>query len=349
MARSDRPPIARVTAVAPCRIDCGGTLDIAPLALGLARHKPATFNIALAVPTKVTARPNPDGGIKISSVGFEPETGDGDRDLTGPLGFFFLAANALGVTDVDLTIDSASPPRSALGGSSVALVAAVAALAPLARRRLTRLQTALLAQRVEQALFDSPCGRQDQLAAAYGGVRLWTWSTDRDHGFRATKLLKGGLYSRLEKRLLVAYPGQTHSSSDVNSRWVAGFLTGSTRPIWREIIAATRGLARAVAASDWDEAARWLNRETELRLELTPEVLTETGQKLCHAAQEAGCGARFTGAGGGGCLWALGPQAAIDRLRPVWNKIVSAQAEGRLLPTEIDRVGLRVTTKRGGN
>ncbi len=346
MTKPYRPP-ASVTATVPCRVDCGGTLDIAPLALGLAPFKPATLNIALALPTTVTVRPNPGGGVKVESKGFAAAFAAADQDYTTPLGFFFLAVDESGVGDVVVTIDSGSPPRSALGGSSAALVAATAALAPFARRRMNRFQIVRLAHKLEEALFMIPCGRQDQLAAAYGGVHLWTWDSTSPRGFRARKLLKGSHYPRLEKRLLVAYPGQTHSSADINGRWVREFIKGSTRPIWREIITVTRQLAEAIVEADWAKAGRLLNRETELRLEMTPEVLTEAGRELFRAAAEHGCGARFTGAGGGGCLWALGPKTAIDELRPVWQEILTPLESAKLLPSRIDRVGLRVRIKRG--
>lgn len=341
-------PPALVTATAPCRIDCGGTLDIAPLSLGLAAHRPATFNIALALRTKVRVRPNPGGGIEVNSTGFESEAATNDHDYTTPLGFFIQAADHFGLKDLTIDIDSASPPRSALGGSSVALVAAVAALAASApRRKMNRAEIVRLAHRLEEALFMVPCGRQDQLAAAYGGVHQWAWDWRRETGWRKTKLISGPHYGRLERRLLIAYPGQTHSSADVNGTWVREFTRGSTRPVWRKIIAITRKLARAVAGVDWKTAAACLNKETDLRLEMTPEVLTDTGLELVTAARRAGVGARFTGAGGGGCLWALGPMAGIETLKPVWSEILAPLDTARLLPATIDRIGLTVVRKRG--
>jgi len=343
-----RPAPSLVKASAPCRLDCGGTLDLAPLALGLEPLQPATFNIALDLPTEVEVRPNPGGGVRVESSGFEPQTADQEADYSGPLGFFFLAAHALDLKDVSLTIRSASPPRSALGGSSAAILAAVAALARLAGRRMSRFEAVRLAHELEQALFMMPCGRQDHLAAAYGGVHLWTWSSRPPRGYKARKLLKGVSLGRLEDRLLVAYPGQIHASADINGRWLKGFVAGESRRIWREIVRETHGLAEAVARGDWTEAARRLEAECRLRLELTPEVLTEAGRRLFEAASALGVGARFSGAGGGGCLWALGPKSKIDRLRPVWLEILGRVEGARMLPSRIDRRGLTVAIVKVG-
>ena len=86
-----------------------------------------------------------------------------------------------------------------------------------------------------------------------------------------------------------------------------------------------------------------MNAETAIRREMTPDVLDATGQRLVDAAVRTGCGARFTGAGGGGCVWALGAPLAIAKLKQSWQDILSRTRSGCLLPVSIDRKGLSVT------
>jgi D-glycero-alpha-D-manno-heptose-7-phosphate kinase len=75
---------------------------------------------------------------------------------------------------------------------------------------------------------------------------------------------------------------------------------------------------------------------------MTPDVLDEIGAQLAETAVTHNCGARFTGAGGGGCIWALGDIKGIDSLRPIWEEILSSEKEGRLLEMKIDSQGLVV-------
>ena len=347
MARGKPPEL--VTATAPCRIDCGGTLDIDPLALSLNSLGPATFNIALALHTMVTASLSGDGKTRVESTGFQSltlEPGE-EPDYTSPLGFFLLALDYFGLKGVTMTISSSSPPQAALGGSSAAILAAVAALASLSGRRVSRSEAVHLAHLIESALFTTACGRQDHLAAAYGGVRLWTWTPGFRRGYRSRKLIKGSGHPRLESRLLIAYPGQTHSSAEVNSDWVKGFIAGTSRPVWRRIAALTADLAQAVEQGEWARAAKSLRAETGLRLEMTPEVLTPTGMELLETADSCGAGARFCGAGAGGCVWALGPGKSIRELEPLWTKILEPLDQARLLPATIDRSGLTLKTDHG--
>ena len=45
-----------------------------------------------------------------------------------------------------------------------------------------------------------------------------------------------------------------------------------------------------------------MQAETALRVEMTPQVFDGMGHQLAHAAAAEHCGARFTGAGGGGVM-----------------------------------------------
>ena len=102
----------------------------------------------------------------------------------------------------------------------------------------------------------------------------------------------------------------------------------------------THRFASALVDGDYQQAAVQMNRETAIRRTLTPDVVDKVGAKLVDLARQNDCGARFTGAGGGGCLWAMGKIENIDRLRPLWEKTLSAREEACLLDAGIDSEGL---------
>ena len=83
-----------------------------------------------------------------------------------------------------------------------------------------------------------------------------------------------------------------------------------------------------------------MNNETAIRKKMTPDVLDDMGEKLVDSAVKNGCGARFTGAGGGGCIWAVGEMGKIDRLREAWEEILFDSKEACLLDLKIDSKGL---------
>jgi D-glycero-alpha-D-manno-heptose-7-phosphate kinase len=149
-------------------------------------------------------------------------------------------------------------------------------------------------------------------------------------------------HKSLEKHMLMAYCGKPHESKDINSRWVHQFLSGKFRDSWAEIVACTRQFVNHLADRNYMKAAELMNRETAIRRKMTPEVLDAIGVQLVETAVAHNCGARFTGAGGGGCIWALGDVKDIDSLRPIWEEILSSEKEGRLLDLTIDSQGLVV-------
>jgi D-glycero-alpha-D-manno-heptose-7-phosphate kinase len=332
---------------APCRIDMGGTLDIPIFNYPLHHLNPCTFNIALGLRTRIRLLPYTKGLIKISSKGFKDAEFPADAPrFDHPLGLMFATAAYFNAGGVHVDIKSESPPRSALGGSSVAAVALVAAFLTLIERgtsknNLNKHLVASLAYKLEETVAGMPCGSQDQLAAAYGGVHVWYWQNrpGQSH-YRRNVTVKKKYHKELERRLLLAYCGKPHISKDINGRWIQQFMTGKNRGVWQEIIEQTHLFAAALADQNYNQAAIHMNREVTLRREMTPDVLDPVGVRLVNSALQNGCGARFTGAGGGGCIWALGEIENVDRLRPLWEKILSARKQACRLDVEIDTRGV---------
>jgi len=344
--------LEKIEASAPCRVDMGGTLDISTFYYPLRGLGPCTVNMALDLRTRVTLVPNNNRKVRVSSRGFRSaEYAIGEAPFQHPLGLVFAVAAFFRAEGVHILIDSASPPKSALGGSSVAAVALVAAFAGAQGQIGTltpalRTKIALLAHEIEASVAGVPCGVQDQLAAAFGGVHAWYWQADlHSPGFRRRSLLARRAHKDLGRRLLLAYCGVQHESGNVNARWVGQFLKGFHRDRWQEIVLCTRRFAEAVAAQDYSTAAAAMNRETAVRRKMTPDVLDAVGRRLVDAAVRSHCGARFAGAGGGGCIWALGNPEDIDGLRGRWETILSERRDARLLAARIDTEGVALTAE----
>ena len=337
---------APIESSAPCRIDMGGTLDIKTFYLPLRQFNPCTVNIAIGLRTRVLIRPFTKGQIKVSSTGFESVTfPEYQAPFNHPLGLMFAIAAYFGVSGIHIHIDSASPPRSALGGSSAAAVALTAALAKLVseppKKPLKRKQAASLAHSIEESVAGVPCGFQDQLAAACGGINAWYWDNALNIiGSRRKILFKKSLHDAFSKHILLAYCGIPHESKKINQQWVDRFIAGDTRTEWESIVNRTHLFVNAIDKRDYRYAGTIMNQETDIRRGMTPDVLDNMGIQLVESAKNLDCGARFTGAGGGGCLWAIGESDAIDRLRPIWQELLTQASDACLLPVRIDSDGL---------
>jgi len=324
----------------------GGTLDISTFYYPLRHLVPCTVNIAINLRTTVRLFPYDKNKIKVTSKGFKGAEYFLDKaPFNHPLGLIFAIASYFRAEGIHIDIDSSSPPRSALGGSSVAAVALVEAFSKVKEKKgdppISGKNIALLSQTIEASVAGVACGFQDQLAAVYGGANVWYWPRDcQGPFFKKQTIIPKRHLLKFERHLLLAYCGVPHESKDVNKKWVKQFLSGKHHGLWAEIIVCTQKFADALLKRDIPAACEQMNKETAIRRKMTPEVLDEIGNALVKSATKNRCGARFTGAGGGGCIWALGRIENIDKLKGTWEGILSTRKDARLLSAKIDSQGL---------
>jgi len=261
------------------------------------------------------------------------------------LGLIFAIAVYFQAAGIHVEIESTSPPQSALGGSSAAAVALVSALALLYAKRgkpaLNKKEIVQLAHGIEESVAGVPCGLQDQLAAAYGGVNLWYWPEAINQPlFRKMTVLEKRACKKLEPHLLLAYCGIPHASKDINQKWIEQFLSGKNRKLWMEIVTHAKNIGDSLKKGDFKSTIKSMNCEMAIRRKMTPEVLDKMGDRLVISAVKNHCGAKFTGAGGGGCVWAFGEIEEIEKLKPKWEAILASRKGARLLRTKVDTEGV---------
>lgn len=326
----------------------GGTLDINTFYLPLRHLSPCTFNIAIDIRTRVRLLPHSSDKVKISSTGFSSAEYTLEKaPFDHPLGLMFAIAAYFGARGIHIEIDSSSPPKSALGGSSAAAVALVAALLKAIRRKeittfYQKREVAQLAHKIEESVAGVPCGLQDQLASVYGGIHAWDWRPgDQGADFSKRILIRKPYLKAIEKHILLAYCGVPHESKNTNQKWIKQFISGIQREFWHEIVTCTKKFVDAFSKRDFKKAILAMNAEMAIRIEMTPDVLDKIGVNLVDVAVKNNCGARFTGAGGGGCIWAVGDVNDIDRLKHKWEIILSGRKAAGLLNVKIDGEGLR--------
>lgn len=336
-----------VRASAPCRIDAGGTWDIKAMALPLEKIEPITVNIALNLRTTVSLYPYKNNWIKICSEGFKHKESFHKDQLpfNSTFGLFFAAISYFDFHGLEVRIHSRSPVKSALGGSSTAIVALIKALSKvsvlLGDKKLSGREILHLGYHLEDGVSGGNCGIQDQAAAVFGGVNLWKWHYGNlATPFERIRLLDRKGQKELSRHLLIAYSGKSHISARTNRNWIKGFLSGKTRAEWCKVNEIVGNLALAIQNHKWKQAAKFVKEEMALRKNLTPEALIPITATLIKQAEEAGCGARFAGAGAGGSLWAIGDKKAVRKLKKEWVKTVSPITGAKILDCEVDAAGV---------
>jgi len=198
-----REAIARpwsVIARAPLRIDLsGGFTDVPPFGTKFSSlHVSATVTLGVEVRCRLG-----NAGVRVVRQ-VRGQQGQSQRLDERCVAFVAALGTACGPllqgSGVDLSIDSDMPGGTGLGSSGAILVAATAAVAALRGRELTRDELAKKALSAAAA-HGIVGGRQDEFAAAFGGVNAFRFSPDG--GYRLERFVYGPTLRSLEHSLLI--------------------------------------------------------------------------------------------------------------------------------------------------
>jgi D-glycero-alpha-D-manno-heptose-7-phosphate kinase len=310
-----------LTVRAPTRIDFGGGwTDVPPYP---EERGGCVCNLAIA--RYATARLAP---------GAVPGTRDAGEG--GPLARAAVRRAGL-AADLSLALTRDFPFGAGLGGSSAAGVAAVGALAAWRGALPPREALAEESRRIEVEDLGVAGGRQDHYAAAFGGALHLRFAAD---GVRVARIpLDAGTVAALERRCTVAYTGQSRISGETITAVLDGYRRGDPRTV--DALAAMKELAgrmaAALGAGALDELGRLVGEHWRWQRELHPAITTPRLDAIVAAAERAGAlGVKALGASGGGCVVAVAPEGAEQRVR-------AAVAElGEVLEFRVDLEGLTV-------
>ncbi|HEY6780568.1 MAG TPA: hypothetical protein VI111_06395 [Thermoleophilaceae bacterium] len=212
---------------------------------------------------------------------------------------------------LELASVSDVPPGTGLGSSGAYAVCTIAALGAAAGERSDPGQLAEAACAIEIDALGRSVGKQDQYAAAFGGVRAYTF--DPDGSVHARELeLPASVRTALRDQFLLFFVGGERSASDV----LAGADIGDARV--RGSLDRLQQLARetctALEAGDLDRCADLLSLHFEAKRDRAPGTVTADMDAAATRALSAGAQAVTPlGAGGGGFLLAYTPDPERTR------------------------------------
>lgn len=331
-----------ITATAPNRVDlAGGTTDIHPLYLLM--DGGCTVNVAVNVRSRVTLRTLDESKIRIISkdIGRSLEAWPpADLRLDGPMGLIARAVTAAPPEHgIEMVTLNEAPAGSGLGASSALLVAALACLFKLRGQDYNPRDIIHLATNVETAAIGVPTGKQDHIAAVYGGVSLIEFDY-RDFERRTIRAESKAL-EYLRQTLVLTHTGQGRFSGMNNWEITKRFIDDD-KEVKAKLLSIrdiARSVYRALNEDRFDYIPILVQQEWEVRRTLAPGVSTPRIESLAAAASKAGAMAsKICGAGGGGCMITLAP---LEKRAAVSEALEAAG--GKIIPFEIDRQGLVVS------
>jgi D-glycero-alpha-D-manno-heptose-7-phosphate kinase len=227
---------------------------------------------------------------------------------------------------IEITSVADIPGGTGLGSSSSFSVALINALYAHRRIFVPKETLANEACMLEIERLGEPIGKQDQYAAAYGGVNLIEF--ERHGGVTVQPLLlPTATLSELEGNLMLFYTGSQRDARSVLSHQVAALESDDVVVArMQQMVDLAYEMRGLLLAGDLDAFGHALHRGWEIKRSLSAQISTSNIDALYEKALAAGAlGGKLAGAGGGGFLVLYCPKPAQARVRAALEGLQSLE------------------------
>lgn len=214
------------------------------------------------------------------------------------------------------------PASTGLGGSSAFAVGLLNALHAYRGERVSAGQLAEEASHIEIDVLGEPIGKQDQYAAAYGGLNLFCFKPSGGVTVEQVNLNNGRLRELLAG-LLMFWTGHQRDASGVLAEQQK--KTSVNFETLQQMRGQARGLHEALGNGtvDAEGFGRVLNTGWTMKRGLASSITTGQIDHWYEAAIRAGAyGGKLCGAGGGGFLLFVAPPERHAAIRSVLSDLV---------------------------
>ena len=242
-----------------------------------------------------------------------------------------------GTKGIEITSMADIPSGTGLGSSSSFTVALLQLLYTWNERSASAYKIAKEACDVEIVELRNPIGKQDQFAAAFGGLKFYEFCPD---GFVRIEpvIMRHESYQRLQNSLLMFYTGDVRDANQIlgiETRNLAG--DAAKIESTKRLCQMTRELKDRLEANDVDALGPVLAESWGIKKSLAQGISNPAIDAAYEKGMRAGAtGGKLLGAGGGGFLLFYVPTDAA-------KKDVRAALRGLTeMPFELDQAGCSI-------
>ena len=207
---------------------------------------------------------------------------------------------------LDITTHSEAPPGSGLGSSSTMVVTILKGFMELLALRLDDYEIANLAFDIERVDLKMAGGKQDQYAAAFGGLNYIEFYKDRV--IVNPLRLKTNYKCEFESSLVLYFTGVSRQSAEIIEQQVSNVLTKSPGSLeaMHELKADALLMKEALLKGDFKLVSESMKRSWIAKKQTASSVSNSAIDEIFNAAMNSGALAgKVSGAGGGGFMMFL--------------------------------------------
>ena len=201
----------------------------------------------------------------------------------------------------DLFTASEIPPGSGLGSSGAVTVNMVRLCSKLKNETMTQRQIAEDAFFIQRQILNLPIGKQDEYAAAYGGLNFIEFS-EKEVSVNPIQIDPDTKKS-LEKNLLLFFTKKTRQASTILQRQEDS-IKGKDTSIIEAMIEVKNNayhINEALEVGDLKRFGSLLDQAWNFKKKMSPEISNDYLDRIYEIASQNGAlGGKIAGAGGGG-------------------------------------------------
>lgn len=216
--------------------------------------------------------------------------------------YFKQSLRDFGVMGVEISSMADIPSGTGLGSSSSFTVALLHLLHTYKGEFVSKYKLAKDACEVEIEKLGEPIGKQDQFAAAFGGLKFYEF---KQNGFVNVEpvIMAPQSYKTLEDNILMFYLGGVHSASAILKQQSQNLKTVDKANVQQQMCGLTRALKEELQKNNVDAMGELLHENWMLKKSLAAGISNSFIDETYEKALAAGAlGGKLLGAGGAGFI-----------------------------------------------
>lgn len=217
-----------------------------------------------------------------------------------------------GLTGVDINSIADIPAGTGMGSSSSFTVGLLNAVRAYIGKYSSAGKLASLACHIEMERVGNPIGKQDQYAAAYGGLNFITFN--QDEGVKVEKVIMDPrVKQELDDNLLLVYIGGSHSANEILEAQSSCFSDDEKFNLQKRMVKLAHSLRDALQENNLDDFGHILHEGWLLKRSLVKGISNNGIDEIYEQGLKAGAvGGKLLGAGGAGFILFYCPKDRQD-------------------------------------
>ncbi|MDD2644475.1 MAG: hypothetical protein PHC65_07325 [Methanobacteriaceae archaeon] len=294
----------------PFRISlCGGGSDLPTF---YEKHGGCVISTTINKYMYITSHPSFDKNTTVLKYS-KTESVNDIKNIEHPI--FKECLKQEGLEGLEITSIADIPQGTGLGSSSSFTVGLIKNLKCHKREYITDYDVAEAACDIEINKLGNPIGKQDQFAAAFGGLNYYQFNQDGSVDVEPV-LLSQNAFKQLEKNLIMLYVGGEHSASEILKEQSKNVKTGDKEAGQKRIVELTSELKYELEHDNIDFVGKALHENWLIKKTLASGISNPKFDEWYDKAINNGAiGGKILGAGGSGFFLFYVPEEKQQQFR----------------------------------